>query len=77
MAALPGHPSNINTSGFFPQKGAASWLWYIRGNRMTLSLSIVVPAYNEGARLGKSLRAIVAYLNEYAPHSESAPGMIL
>lgn len=45
-------------------------LWYIRGNRMTLSLSIVVPAYNEGARLGKSLRAIVAYLNEYAPQSE-------
>src|SRR4030095_16418415 len=37
---------------------------------MTLSLSIVVPAYNEGARLGKSLRAIVAYLNEYAPQSE-------
>ena len=37
---------------------------------MTLSLSIVVPAYNEGARLGKSLRAIVAYLNEYAPESE-------
>jgi dolichyl-phosphate beta-glucosyltransferase len=45
-------------------------LWYIRGNRMTLSLSIVVPAYNEGARLGKSLHAIVAYLNEYAPQSE-------
>jgi glycosyltransferase involved in cell wall biosynthesis len=37
---------------------------------MTLSLSIVVPAYNEGARLGKSLRAIVAYLNENAPASE-------
>jgi len=37
---------------------------------MTLSLSIVVPAYNEGARLGKSLRAIVGYLNEYAPQSE-------
>jgi glycosyltransferase involved in cell wall biosynthesis len=37
---------------------------------MTLSLSIVVPAYNEGARLANSLRAIVEYLNEYAPESE-------
>lgn len=37
---------------------------------MTLSLSIVVPAYNEGARLAESLRAIVEYLNEYAPESE-------
>jgi glycosyltransferase involved in cell wall biosynthesis len=37
---------------------------------MSLSLSIVVPAYNEGARLGKSLRAIVTYLNEYAPDAE-------
>jgi glycosyltransferase involved in cell wall biosynthesis len=37
---------------------------------MALSLSIVVPAYNEGARLGKSLRAIVTYLNENAPASE-------
>lgn len=37
---------------------------------MRLSLSIVVPAYNEGARLGKSLRAIVVYLNEYAEESE-------
>jgi dolichyl-phosphate beta-glucosyltransferase len=37
---------------------------------MTLSLSIVVPAYNEGVRLGKTLRAIVTYLNEYAPQSE-------
>ena len=45
-------------------------LWYIRGNRMTSTLSIVVPAYNEGVRLGKSLRAIVTYLNEYAPNSE-------
>src|SRR5258705_6090621 len=69
-AALLGHRSNINISGFFPQKGARSWLWYIRGYRMISSLSIVVPAYNEGARLGKSLRAIVAYLNEYASQSE-------
>ena len=37
---------------------------------MTLSLSIVVPAYNEGTRLGKSLRAIVTYLDEYAPEAE-------
>lgn len=37
---------------------------------MALSLSIVVPAYNEGVRLGKSLRAIVDYLNDYAPESE-------
>lgn len=37
---------------------------------MTIPLSIVVPAYNEGARLGKSLRAIVSYLNVYAPGSE-------
>src|SRR5882672_3994580 len=37
---------------------------------MTPSLSIVVPAYNEGARLGKSLRAIKTYLSEYAPTSE-------
>lgn len=37
---------------------------------MTPSLSIIVPAYNEGARLGKSLRAIVTYLNGYAPEAE-------
>ena len=37
---------------------------------MTLSLSIVVPAYNEGSRLGKSLREIVSYLHNYAPDSE-------
>jgi dolichyl-phosphate beta-glucosyltransferase len=37
---------------------------------MTLSLSIVVPAYNEGARLGESLRTMVSYLNEYGPDSE-------
>ena len=33
-------------------------------------LSIVVPAYNEGGRLEKSLRTIVTYLNENAPQSE-------
>lgn len=37
---------------------------------MTASLSIVVPAYNEGARLRKSLRAVVDYLSDYAPGSE-------
>ncbi len=37
---------------------------------MTQALSIIVPAYNEGARLGKSLRTIVTYLDEYAPASE-------
>ena len=37
---------------------------------MSLSLSIVVPAYNEGVRLGKSLRAIVNYLNDYASGAE-------
>ena len=37
---------------------------------MTLSLSIVVPAYNEGSRLGKSLRSVVSYLTDYAPESE-------
>ena len=37
---------------------------------MTLSLSIVVPAYNEGSRLGNSLRSIVTYLDEHAPESE-------
>ncbi len=51
-------------------------LWYIRplklwtSNRMTLSLSIIVPAYNESVRLGKSLGTIVTYLNEHAPQSE-------
>jgi glycosyltransferase involved in cell wall biosynthesis len=37
---------------------------------MPLSLSIVVPAYNEGSRLGKSLSAIATYLNEFHPGSE-------
>lgn len=37
---------------------------------MTLSLSIVVPAYNEGVRLGKSLRAIVTYLKYYPADTE-------
>lgn len=37
---------------------------------MTQPLSIVVPAYNEGARLGKSLVAVIEYLAGYAPGSE-------
>jgi glycosyltransferase involved in cell wall biosynthesis len=39
-------------------------------HRMTQSLSIIVPAYNEATRLGKSLREIVTYLDQYAPESE-------
>jgi len=64
---------NISTSRFFLQKGQRSMpVVYSPGNqfKMTLSLSIVVPAYNEGSRLGKSLREIVSYLNNYAPESE-------
>jgi glycosyltransferase involved in cell wall biosynthesis len=37
---------------------------------MTLSLSIVVPAYNEGARLRQSLHGIVSYLQDYSPDAE-------
>jgi dolichyl-phosphate beta-glucosyltransferase len=37
---------------------------------MTLSLSIVVPAYNEGARLTTSLRDIVSYLSNYPADGE-------
>ena len=37
---------------------------------MTPSLSIVVPAFNEAARLGASLRAILDYLSENAAGSE-------
>src|SRR5258708_35536651 len=33
-------------------------------------LSIVVPAYNEAARLGGSLRAMVAYLNDRRDQTE-------
>jgi dolichyl-phosphate beta-glucosyltransferase len=53
-------------------------VWYIRGqshasivcDRMTLSLSIVVPAYNEGTRLAKSLLDIVSYLRDYPADAE-------
>jgi dolichyl-phosphate beta-glucosyltransferase len=37
---------------------------------MTPTLSIVIPAYNEAARLGPSLRSIVAYLKEQREASE-------
>lgn len=37
---------------------------------MPISLSIVVPAYNEGGRLGKSLRSILDYLNANWPGAE-------
>jgi len=37
---------------------------------MTASLSIVIPAYNEVARLGKTLRTVVDYLLEYSPSAE-------
>ena len=37
---------------------------------MLPKLSIVVPAYNEAARLGASLRTIVAYLNQRREESE-------
>jgi len=37
---------------------------------MTVSLSIVVPAFNEAARLGQSLRAILDYLRKTKPGAE-------
>jgi glycosyltransferase involved in cell wall biosynthesis len=37
---------------------------------MAASLSIVIPAYNEAVRLGKTLRIIVAYLRENWPDAE-------
>ncbi|MGI8837878.1 MAG: dolichyl-phosphate beta-glucosyltransferase [Pyrinomonadaceae bacterium] len=37
---------------------------------MTLSLSIVVPAYNEGSRLAQSLQNIISYLREYPAQVE-------
>jgi len=43
---------------------------YSPESSMTQSLSIVVPAYNEGARLAKSLRALVGYLSEYDGDTE-------
>lgn len=37
---------------------------------MTYSLSVIIPAYNESARLGDSLRTVFAYLNQQKPSSE-------
>jgi dolichyl-phosphate beta-glucosyltransferase len=37
---------------------------------MSLSLSIVIPAFNEAARLGETLRTVFNYLNENVPGSE-------
>ena len=37
---------------------------------MSASLSIVIPAYNEAARLGKTLRAVVDYLRQNRPDAE-------
>src|SRR5690349_8966534 len=37
---------------------------------MSASLSVIIPAYNEAARLGKTLRALVDYLSQNAPESE-------
>jgi len=37
---------------------------------MSISLSIVIPAYNEAARLGESLRTVFEYLNRQRPETE-------
>jgi len=37
---------------------------------MSFSLSIVIPAFNEAARLGDTLRTVFEYLNEHNPKSE-------
>src|ERR1041384_1923378 len=37
---------------------------------MSVSLSLIIPAYNEEARLGRTLRTVFAYLNEQATTSE-------
>src|SRR5690349_13232704 len=37
---------------------------------MPASLSVIIPAYNEAARLGKTLRAVVDYLSENVPGGE-------
>ena len=45
-------------------------LWYIANASMTETLSIVIPAYNEADRLGKTLRTVLEYLNQHAPEAE-------
>ena len=37
---------------------------------MSASLSVVIPAYNEAARLGNTLRAVVDYLRQNSPDGE-------
>ena len=37
---------------------------------MSFSLSIVIPAFNEAARLGNTLRTVFEYLNQQNPNSE-------
>jgi glycosyltransferase involved in cell wall biosynthesis len=37
---------------------------------MSLSLSIVIPAFNEAARLGETLRTVFEYLNKHIPRAE-------
>jgi dolichyl-phosphate beta-glucosyltransferase len=37
---------------------------------MSQSLSVIIPAYNEAARLGKTLRIVFDYLNRHVPESE-------
>src|ERR1044071_6355701 len=37
---------------------------------MSASLSVIIPAYKEAARLGKAVRAVVDYLRQYSPESE-------
>jgi glycosyltransferase involved in cell wall biosynthesis len=59
---FPSAKAALRACGIFARESELHW--------MSLSLSIVVPAYNEGVRLGKSLRAIVRYLNGYAPDAE-------
>jgi glycosyltransferase involved in cell wall biosynthesis len=37
---------------------------------MSLSLSIVIPAFNEATRLGETLRTVFEYLNKHIPEAE-------
>lgn len=37
---------------------------------MSASLSVIIPAYNEAARLGKTVRAVVDYLRQNSPEAE-------
>jgi dolichyl-phosphate beta-glucosyltransferase len=41
-----------------------------KSTRMSASLSIVIPAYNEAARLGNTLQAVVDYLRQNWPEAE-------